>query len=114
VLLSGGLAELTRMPGTLDLVNILGYPSYVLIILGAWKLAATAALLAPGVPRLKEWAYAGVFFNMTGAAASHAFVGDYGDYAFHIVVTLSFAALAVLSLKLLPWRTEQQLSVVYA
>jgi hypothetical protein len=57
-------------------------------------------LLAPGFPRLKEWAYAGIFFNMTGAAAvSHAV---HGDAVWHVIVTLIFAVLAVVSWALRP------------
>jgi hypothetical protein len=54
----------------------LGYPAYFLTILGAAKLLGTVALLAPGRPLLKEWAYAGFTFDLTGAIASHAFNGD--------------------------------------
>lgn len=54
----------------------LGYPAYFAYILGACKLPAAAALLVPGWPRLKEWAYAGTFFIFGGAVASHAFSGD--------------------------------------
>ena len=57
-----------------DVLHQLGYPTYLLAILGVWKLLAAAALLAPGLPRLKEWAYAGVFFELSGAALSHAAV----------------------------------------
>jgi uncharacterized membrane protein YphA (DoxX/SURF4 family) len=57
----------------------LGYPVYLLTILGCWKLLGAIALLVPRFPRLKEWAYAGTFFNMTGAAASWALRGDYVD-----------------------------------
>jgi hypothetical protein len=97
VLASGGIGEFGHMWGTLETVTILGYPSYVLTILGAWKLAAAVALLLPLGVRLKEWAYAGIFFNMTGAAASHALAGDFGPGGFHISVTLAFAALALLT-----------------
>ncbi|MDF2647972.1 MAG: rane protein [Paenibacillus sp.] len=60
------------------------------------------ALLIPGLRRIKDWAYAGIFFEMTGAAASHAFVGDYGAYAYHIFTTLCFAALTLVSWALRP------------
>jgi hypothetical protein len=53
----------------------LGYPLYLLIIFALWKLPGALALLVPRFPRLKEWAYAGAFFNYTGAAASHFLVG---------------------------------------
>ncbi len=52
------------------------YPRYLLLILGVWKVLGAAALLAPRLPRLKEWAYAGAVFNYTGAIASHLAVGD--------------------------------------
>lgn len=56
----------------------------------------------PIITQLKEWAYAGIFFGMTGAAASHAFVGDYGAFAYHIFSPLSFAILALASWALRP------------
>lgn len=55
-------AEMTR----------LGYPTYLPPFLGFWKLLGVAALLAPGLPRVKEWAYAGIFFDLAGATYSHA------------------------------------------
>lgn len=62
----GGAAMLTH----------LGYPIYLLTILGVWKLLGIVAVLIPGFPLLKEWAYAGFFFVMTGAIFSHLAVGD--------------------------------------
>ncbi|WP_369994439.1 DoxX family protein [Paenibacillus sp. RC84] len=53
-------------------------------------------------PRLKEWAYAGIFFLMTGAALSHAFANDYGDYGFHFILPLFYAALTIASWALRP------------
>jgi hypothetical protein len=102
VMVSGAVGELTHNWGTLETVTILGYPLYVLTIIGAWKLAGAITLLVPGFPRLKEWAYAGIFFNMTGAAVSHAAVGDYGAYGYHLIVPLTFASLAVASWALRP------------
>lgn len=54
----------------------LGYPMYLLTILGIWKIPCALAILAPGFPRVKEWAYAGAFFTYSGAVASHFFKGD--------------------------------------
>ena len=54
----------------------LGYPAYLLGILGFWMIAAVVALWLPGLDRLREWAYAGIVFQMTGAFVSHLFVGD--------------------------------------
>jgi uncharacterized membrane protein YphA (DoxX/SURF4 family) len=72
----GGLADVMLAPDVRDGFARLGYPMYFAILLGTWKLLGAAALLAPGLPRLKEWAYAGMFFDLTGAAASHVAVGD--------------------------------------
>jgi uncharacterized membrane protein YphA (DoxX/SURF4 family) len=94
VLIGGGGANLARARGTLDVMRRLGYPPYILTILGVWKMLGAVALLAPGFPRLKEWAYAGVFFEMTGAAASHAMSGT---PAWNIGVTLGFALLTIVS-----------------
>ena len=60
-----------------DVVTQLGYTVYVLTILGVWELLGVIALLVPGFALLKEWAYAGIFFELTGAAASHAAVGNW-------------------------------------
>jgi hypothetical protein len=54
----------------------LGYPVYLATILGVWKLLDAAAITEAGLPRLKEWAYAGMFFNLTGAGLSHAASGN--------------------------------------
>lgn len=69
-------------------VPVLGYPMYFFAILGFWKLLGAIAILAPRFPRLKEWAYAGIFFDLTGAVASITAVGSYGVYAFHILAPL--------------------------
>ena len=66
----------------------LGYPTYFFVILGVWKVLGAIAILVPRFPRLKEWAYAGIFFDLTGAAASCAAVGGYGAYGFHVIAPL--------------------------
>jgi uncharacterized membrane protein YphA (DoxX/SURF4 family) len=75
----------------------LGYPSYFLMILGVWKILGALAILAPGLPRLKEWAYAGMIFDTTSAAISRAVVGDNGV---KIVAPLVVASIVILSWKL--------------
>ena len=62
-------------PGVYGITH-LGYPVYFLTILGIWKILGVAALLIPKFPLLKEWAYAGFFFAMSGAVFSHIAVGD--------------------------------------
>ncbi len=96
---SGGIAELAHRPETIEGMKLLGYPVYFVMILGFWKLLGSLALVMPGFPRVKEWAYAGIFFNMTGAAVSHLVCHD---AAWHVVVTLGLAGLAVASWALRP------------
>jgi len=78
-------------------VPVLGYPMYFFAILGFWKVLGAIAILVPRFPRLKEWAYAGIFFDLTGAAASCAAVGGYGAYGFHVLAPLIIAGLMVTS-----------------
>lgn len=69
-LVSGGVWDILRVPQVRMLVGQLGYPPYFLVILGIWKLLGAVALVVPRFPRLKEWTYAGVIFDLTGAVAS--------------------------------------------
>ena len=101
-LLAGAEWDLTRRPDVVQLVTRLGYPGYVLMILGFWKVLGAIAILAPGFPRLKEWAYAGIFFDLTGAAVSCAWVGGYGAYGFHVIAPLFIAGFTVASWALRP------------
>ena len=66
----GGVWDVMRAPQVRGLIERLGYPPYFLVILGIWKLLGSVVLAIPGFPRLKEWAYAGVIFDLTGAVAS--------------------------------------------
>ena len=102
VLMAGAYGELTHQWGTLQTHTILGYPLYFLDLIGLWKALAGIAILVPRFPRLKEWAYAGLFFNMTGAFISHAVVGDYGSGAYHLIATGSMVVLVVASWALRP------------
>ncbi|MBW5446184.1 DoxX family protein [Cohnella sp. CFH 77786] len=97
-----GIGQLMRYGGNVDLVTEIGFPLYVTYILGTWKLLGVIAIVIPGFPRLKEWAYSGIFFLMTGAALSHAFANDYGDGGFHIMLPLFYAALGIASWALRP------------
>ena len=76
VFLAGGAADLARPASAVELMTALGYPAYVMTILGVWKVLGGVAVLIPRFPRLKEWAYAGMVFDLTGASASHAAVGE--------------------------------------
>ncbi len=92
----GGVWDVLRVPFVRGVMEHLGYPSYLLVILGAFKLPGALALVVPRFPRVKEWAYAGAFFNYAGAAASHAIAGDgaagwAGPAAFAAILAASWA-----------------------
>jgi uncharacterized membrane protein YphA (DoxX/SURF4 family) len=76
-MLQSGIFAVLRTKQWVDLVTGLGYPVYFLTILGIWKILGVIAILIPRFRLLKEWAYAGFFFAMTGALFSHLAVGDY-------------------------------------
>ncbi|NOU33153.1 MAG: DoxX family protein [Polyangiaceae bacterium] len=73
---AGGAGDLSHGPDMVAGMAHLGYPVYFLTILGIWKVLGALAIVVPKFPRLKEWAYAGMIFDLTGAAASHAASGD--------------------------------------
>jgi uncharacterized membrane protein YphA (DoxX/SURF4 family) len=97
--LAHGRTSLVSGPFVADIVTHLGYPVYLLTILGVWKLLGGMTIFLPGLPRLKEWAYAGIVFELTGAAASWALHGDPAD---QVIVPLVLTAFAVLSWALRP------------
>ena len=100
---SGGVAQMAQFHANPHgVVPLLGYPLYFFAILGFWKVLGAIAILVPRFLRLKEWAYAGIFFDLTGAAASCAAVGGYGAYAFHVLAPLIIAGLTVASWALRP------------
>ena len=73
---ASGVMNLVRAPAVVAGATHLGYPGYLATILGIWMPLAAVALIVPGFARLKEWAYAGIVFHLTGAAFSHAAAGD--------------------------------------
>jgi uncharacterized membrane protein YphA (DoxX/SURF4 family) len=100
---SGGVAQIWQFQANPHgFVPELGYPTYFFAILGFWKVLGAIAILVPRFPRLKEWAYAGIFFDLTGAAASCAAVGGYGAYGFHVIAPLILAGFTGASWALRP------------
>ena len=73
---TGQLIKMKAGQGGADMIKHLGYPVYLLTILGVWKILGVVAVLIPKFPLLKEWAYAGFFFIMSGAIFSHIATGD--------------------------------------
>jgi len=75
-MVSSGIVQLIKNKEEVNMMTHLGYPLYFLTIIGVWKMLGVAAVLIPKVPLVKEWAYAGFFFAMSGAVVSHFAVGD--------------------------------------
>ena len=73
---ASGAANLLHARSVMEGLAHLGYPPYFASILGTWELLGAAAIVAPDFPPIQEWAYAGMFFTLTGAALSHAVSGD--------------------------------------
>ena len=73
---SGGLAQALQVQGVVQGFKPLGYPTYFISIIGVWKVLGIVAILVPGFKLLKEWAYAGLFFTMSGAVISHIASND--------------------------------------
>ena len=90
-MLSTGLVQLFKAKegqGGVDMITHLGYPVYLLTLLASWKILGVIALLIPKFPLLKEWAYAGFFFVMSGAIFSHMAVGDPVNELFPLTLLL--------------------------
>lgn len=75
-MLAGGVQQLLQIGGYVEIIGNLGYPVYLLSILGFWKIFGVLVILLPRLTLVKEWAYAGFFFAMSGAAASHLMAGQ--------------------------------------
>lgn len=73
---STGIVQLIKMEEEVLNFTNLGYPLYLMTLLGVWKLLGVIAILVPKLPLLKEWAYTGFFFAMSGAIISHLAIGD--------------------------------------
>jgi len=106
--IAGGLTDVARPPMVVETMKHLGYPAYMAALLGVWKLLGGAAVLSPRLPRLKEWAYAGMFFDLTGAAVSHAVSGDGGG---KVATPLVLLVLTLASWALRPTARKVQAAV---
>ena len=93
-MLSSAIVQLLRMEGEVEFILKLGYPAYSLTILGTWKILGVVAVLIPKFPILKEWAYAGFFFAMSGALFSHLASGSISEI---------FPSILLLSLTIISW-----------
>ena len=93
-MLQSGIFAVLRTKQWVDLVTHLGYPVYLLTILGVWKILGVIAILIPRFKLIKEWAYAGFFFAMTGALVSHLAMGDGGKAIFGPLFQIIFIILS--------------------
>ncbi|GAA0562425.1 DoxX family protein [Chitinophaga japonensis] len=75
-MLSTAIVQLMKTKEEVDSIARLGYPVYILTIIGVWKILGVIAIFIPKFPLVKEWAYAGFFFAMSGAIISHLAAGD--------------------------------------
>ena len=75
-MIASGIQQTFTIGGFVEIMTRLEYPAYFSVILGVWKIAGVVAILIPKFPLLKEWAYAGFFFVMSGAIFSHLAVVD--------------------------------------
>jgi len=87
-MLSTGIVQLLKMEKEVEMMTRLGYPVYFLTIIAVWKILGVAAVLIPKFPLLKEWAYAGFFFAMSGAVISHLVIKDEAKEIFGPVLLL--------------------------
>ena len=94
-MVSTGIVQLLNVESETEFIVSMGYPVYFLYLLGAWKILGVVAVLIPGFPLVKEWAYAGFFFAMTGAAYSHISLGS--------PIGELFPSLLLLALTILSW-----------
>ncbi|WP_299179852.1 DoxX family protein [uncultured Chryseobacterium sp.] len=94
-MVSTAIVQLMKHPDEVSNFQNLGYPVYLMIIIGIWKILGAIAVLIPKTPLLKEWTYAGFFFLMSGAVISHLIIGD--------PISKIFPALLLLALVLISW-----------
>jgi len=96
---SGGLAQALQLKDVIKGFKPLGYPTYFISVIGIWKVLGIIAILMPKFQLLKEWAYAGIFFTMTGAVISHIASNDVSP---QIIAPIVLAIFTVLSWYLRP------------
>ena len=99
VFAGSGIGNLLHDPHIAVDMAAMGYPPFFMTVLGVWKMMGAIAVAVPGVPRLKEWAYAGMIFDLTGAAISRAVTG-FGPV--HVLIPLALCGIVLTSWALRP------------
>lgn len=88
------VGDVLVVPEAVEMITGLGYPKYFIPFIGVAKLLGAIAVLVPGLNRLKEWAYAGLFFDLTGATYSALAVGGFDPAMLFMVLPFSFLFLS--------------------
>jgi DoxX-like family len=96
---SGGAAQALRLPQNVEGMTALGYPLHFIVLLGVWKVLGAITLLAPGLGLVKEWAYAGIFIDLSGAVVASA---ANGGGALHVIAPVVLIGFLVASWALRP------------
>ena len=109
--LPGAVMDLIQPQIAVDMMVKLGLPLHILTLVGIWKLLGIAALATPRYRRLNEWAYAGFFFDLTGAAFLHGAGGDYAGIAPPLVLVSLLAASYVLRNRARDAQPEQEVAL---
>jgi hypothetical protein len=93
-MLFSAIPDILVVPDAVKFMNSLGYPTYIIPFLGVAKLLGIIAILIPGFPGIKEWAYAGLFFDLTGATYSGIAVGGFQPQILFMILPITFLFLS--------------------
>jgi hypothetical protein len=107
LMLLSAVPDVFRVPEAMVVFRRLGYPPYLLLFLGTAKIFGVAAVLAPGIPRVKEWAFAGLTFDLCGALYSHLSVGDPPSVWMPAVIGLVLMACSYIAYRTRPSRAPE-------
>ena len=99
----GSIMNIMNHPDWVEVFNMLGYPLYLLPFLGVAKLSACVVIVLPFFKRLKEWAYAGLFFDLVGATYSGLMVGGFDPQ-----MTIMFVAIATVLVSNWLWNKKME------
>lgn len=93
-MVSTGIVQIIKMDEEVTNFTTLGYPLYLMTLIGVWKILGVIAILVPKFPLVKEWAYVGFFFAMSGAAISHIAIGHGAKELFGPLLLLVLTAVS--------------------
>jgi hypothetical protein len=96
-MISTAIPDILLSPDAVKFMTVLGYPNYFTVFIGYAKILGSIAILIPGFPRIKEWAYAGLFFDLFGATYSNiSTLGFQPEMLFMLIFFTVFAASYIL------------------